>query len=162
MNAVTDAEIDALMDEYRAAYDFASEDTDFIETVHYQAREEIAIKRMLDAEGCKAFSNTFQDLYGMRQLPGIASQHLMAPGLWLRRRRGLESCRNDCYNKGNGRGQDRRHRLYGGLHLQPRARGHVQPGCPYAEVCPSVAAARPAWRFTPWASATVSRLPAGV
>ena len=80
MNAVTDAEIDALMDEYRAAYDFASEDTDFIETVRYQAREEIAMKKMLDAEGCKAFSNTFQDLYGMRQLPGIASQHLMARG----------------------------------------------------------------------------------
>ena len=51
MNAVTDAEIDALMDEYRAAYDFASEDTDFIETVRYQAREEIAMKKMLDAEG---------------------------------------------------------------------------------------------------------------
>ena len=80
MNAVTDAEIDALMDEYRAAYDFASEDTDFIETVRYQAREEIAMKKMLDTEGCKAFSNTFQDLYGMRQLPGIASQHLMAQG----------------------------------------------------------------------------------
>ena len=61
MNAVTDAEIDALMDEYRAAYDFASEDTDFIETVRYQAREEIAMKKMLDAEGCKAFS-ILQDL----------------------------------------------------------------------------------------------------
>ena len=27
-----------------------------------------------------AFSNTFQDLYGMKQLPGLASQHLMALG----------------------------------------------------------------------------------
>jgi len=35
---------------------------------------------MMDAEGCKAFSNTFQDLYGMEQLPGLASQHLMAQG----------------------------------------------------------------------------------
>jgi len=35
---------------------------------------------MLDAEGCMAFSNTFQDLYGMEQLPGLASQHLMAQG----------------------------------------------------------------------------------
>ena len=31
-------------------------------------------------EGCKAFANTFQDLYGMEQLPGLASQHLMALG----------------------------------------------------------------------------------
>ena len=35
---------------------------------------------MLDAEGCKAFTNTFQDLYGMEQLPGLASQNLMAQG----------------------------------------------------------------------------------
>ena len=77
MNEVTDAEIDALMDEYRASYEIA---TDNIESIRYQAREEIAMKKMFDAEGCKAFSNTFQDLYGMRQLPGLASQHLMAQG----------------------------------------------------------------------------------
>ena len=71
------SELDDLMDEYRASYDFA---TDNIETVRYQAREEIAIKKMMDSEGCSAFSNTFQDLYGMEQLPGLASQHLMALG----------------------------------------------------------------------------------
>ena len=77
MNEVTDAEIDALMEVYRASYDFATDD---IGAIRYQAREEIAIKKMLDAEGCQAFSNTFQDLYGMEQLPGLASQHLMAQG----------------------------------------------------------------------------------
>ena len=77
MDAVTDEEIDALMAEYAAQYEFATDD---LETVRYQAREEIAIKRMMDAEGCVAFSNTFQDLYGMKQLPGLASQHLMAQG----------------------------------------------------------------------------------
>ncbi len=77
MDAVTEAEIDALMDTYKASYDFATDD---METVRYQAREEIAMKKMMDAEGCKAFSNTFQDLYGMKQLPGLASQHLMAQG----------------------------------------------------------------------------------
>ena len=77
MNAVTDAEIDALMETYKASYDIA---TDNIEAIRYQAREEIAMKKMLDAEGCKAFSNTFQDLYGMEQLPGLASQHLMVQG----------------------------------------------------------------------------------
>ena len=77
MNAVTEAEIDALMAEYTAAYDIA---TDNIAAIRYQAREEIAMKKMLDAQGCKAFTNTFQDLYGMEQLPGLASQHLMAQG----------------------------------------------------------------------------------
>ena len=77
MNEVTDAEVDALMDTYRSSYDFA---TDNIDAIRYQAREEIAIKKMLDDEGCQAFSNTFQDLYGMEQLPGLASQHLMSQG----------------------------------------------------------------------------------
>ena len=77
MNAVTEAEIDALMAEYTAKYDINTENT---EAIRYQAREEIAMKKMLDREGCKAFSNTFQDLYGMEQLPGLASQHLMAQG----------------------------------------------------------------------------------
>ena len=77
MNAVTDAEIDALMDVYKASYDIA---TDNIDAIRYQAREEIAMKKMMDANGCKAFANTFQDLYGMEQLPGLASQHLMAQG----------------------------------------------------------------------------------
>ena len=77
MNDVTDAEIDAKMDEYRAAYTFKTDD---IESSRYQAREEIAMKKILDDEGCMAFSNTFQDLYGMRQLPGLATQNLMAHG----------------------------------------------------------------------------------
>jgi len=77
MNAVTEAEIDALMAEYTAKYEI---NTPNIEAIRYQAREEIAMKKMLDENGCMAFSNTFQDLYGMEQLPGLASQHLMAQG----------------------------------------------------------------------------------
>ena len=77
MNAVTEAEIDALMAAYTAHYDI---NTPNVEAIRYQAREEIAMKKMLDAEGCMAFTNTFQDLYGMEQLPGLASQHLMALG----------------------------------------------------------------------------------
>jgi len=75
--AVTDAEIDALVAEYKKNYDM---NTDNLVSVRYQAREEIAIKKMLDREGCKAYTNTFEDLCGMDQLPGLASQHLMAQG----------------------------------------------------------------------------------
>lgn len=77
MDSVTKDEIDKLFDEYLQSYELA---TDNIDAVRYQAKEEIAIKRMMDREGCRAFSNTFQDLYGMEQLPGLASQHLMAQG----------------------------------------------------------------------------------
>jgi L-arabinose isomerase len=77
MATVTDAEIDELVAVYKKEYDIA---TDIIAAIRYQAREEIAMKKMMDRNGCRAFSNTFQDLYGMEQLPGLASQHLMAQG----------------------------------------------------------------------------------
>lgn len=77
MNAVTEAEIDELMATYKESYDIATED---IAAIRYQAKEEIAMKKMMDRAGCKAFTNTFQDLYGMEQLPGLASQHLMSLG----------------------------------------------------------------------------------
>ncbi len=77
MNAVTDKEIEDLYKEYKKKYTVATKD---INAIKYQAREEIAMKKMMDANGCKAFTNTFQDLYGMEQLPGLASQHLMSLG----------------------------------------------------------------------------------
>ena len=77
MNEVCDAEIEELYRQYLAEYDVNTENTD---AIRYQAREEIALKKMMDANGCKAFTNTFQDLYGMEQLPGLASQHLMSLG----------------------------------------------------------------------------------
>ena len=77
MSLVTEAEVDALMNEYTSEYDINTEN---IDAIRYQAREEIAIEKMMTREGCTAFTNTFQDLYGMEQLPGLASQHLMAKG----------------------------------------------------------------------------------
>lgn len=77
MHTVTEKEIDELMTVYSSKYEIS---TDNIEAIRYQAREEIAMKKLLDSEGCMAFTNTFQDLYGMEQLPGLASQHLMAQG----------------------------------------------------------------------------------
>lgn len=77
MDKVTEAEIDALMAEYADKYTM---NTDDIASVRYQAKEEIAIKRVLDREGAKAYTNTFEDLHGMDQLPGLASQRLMEQG----------------------------------------------------------------------------------
>ena len=77
MGEISEEEIDTLMEEYLSKYEI---NTSNIEAIRYQAREELAMKRMMDANGCRAFSNTFQDLYGMEQLPGLASQHLMSQG----------------------------------------------------------------------------------
>lgn len=77
IQAVTEEQTDALMKEYEEKYVIA---TDNIESIRYQAKCEIAMKKMLTENGCGAFTNTFEDLYGMEQLPGLASQRLMEAG----------------------------------------------------------------------------------
>lgn len=74
---VTETEIDAQMDEYARYYDF---DTDNIDAVRYQAKEEIAIKKFLVEKNYGAFHTNFEDLQGLKQLPGLASQDLMRQG----------------------------------------------------------------------------------
>ena len=140
MNAVTEEEIDAMMSVYTEAYDIATEN---IEAIRYQAREEIAIRKMLDAEGCKAFSNTFQDLYGMEQLPGLASQHLMAEGYGYGGEGDWKVSAMTSILKAISEGQT------GGTTFMEDYTYHLVPGQEYSlgahmlEVCPSVASAKP-------------------
>lgn len=77
INEVSDAEVDERMAIYESAYDMH---TDNIESVRYQAKAEIAMRKLFEANNIGAFTNTFEDLYGMEQLPGLASQSLMADG----------------------------------------------------------------------------------
>lgn len=83
IDQVTDEEVDALFAEYKELYDFDYGDYDVDTWEHHvkvQARYEIALKRFLDAGGYTAFSDNFEDLHGMEQLPGLATQRLMAQG----------------------------------------------------------------------------------
>lgn len=77
VDAVTDDEIDCQMEEYKKYYQL---DTDNIDAVRYQAREEVAIKKFLDEGNFGAFHTNFEDLQGLRQLPGLAAQDLMRQG----------------------------------------------------------------------------------
>ncbi|MCR5451329.1 MAG: L-arabinose isomerase [Lachnospiraceae bacterium] len=75
---LTDSEIDAKMDEYKSKYTMA---TDREDVVREQAAYEVALEKFLDKYGAKAYTDTFQNLYGLNQLPGIASQNLMDKGI---------------------------------------------------------------------------------
>ena len=77
VDAVTEQEIDEQMEEYKKHYTMA---TDNIESVRYQAREEVAIKKFMDKEHFGAFHTNFEDLQQLRQLPGLAAQDLMRQG----------------------------------------------------------------------------------
>ncbi|MBO4330497.1 MAG: L-arabinose isomerase [Oscillospiraceae bacterium] len=138
MKKVTESEIDSLMEEYLSLYEL---DTDDPGAVRYQAREEIAIKRMLDAEGCLAFSDTFQDLYGLEQLPGLAAQHLMYSGYGFAGEGDWKTAALTAVMKAMG--------TEGASGFMEDYTYHLVSGNEYSlgahmlEVCPSLAAGRP-------------------
>ena len=75
---VTAAEAAAKLEEYTAKYVM---DTDKLDAVLEQAKYEIAFEKFMEKNGCQAFTDTFQNLFGLKQLPGIAAQNLMAKGV---------------------------------------------------------------------------------
>ncbi|MCL1823632.1 MAG: L-arabinose isomerase [Oscillospiraceae bacterium] len=77
IRGIPEARVDALMDEYSRKYIINTENT---ESIREQARMEAAMKELLEENHCCAYTNTFEDLYGMEQLPGLASQRLMEAG----------------------------------------------------------------------------------
>jgi L-arabinose isomerase len=79
---VTDAEIDKLVKLYEADYKIVwGKDKNFVlKSIREQARIEIAMRAFFKDTKSNAFTTNFQDLYGMKQLPGLACQRLMADG----------------------------------------------------------------------------------
>jgi L-arabinose isomerase len=78
VNEVSDAEVDRLMGTYRDLYDIAGQTPE--ESIRYAARQELGIRAFLEQGGFKGFTTTFEDLHGLRQLPGLGCQRLMADG----------------------------------------------------------------------------------
>ncbi|MEA5126817.1 MAG: L-arabinose isomerase [Proteiniphilum sp.] len=83
VEAVTDAEIDTLVAEYEQLYDFADDCKKGAEKhqfVRDAAAQEIGLRRFLQDKGAKGFTTSFNELEGMKQLMGFASQRLMTEG----------------------------------------------------------------------------------
>jgi L-arabinose isomerase len=79
MAQFTDAEVSKLVSEYRDSYTIAPEH-DKPDALAVAARIELGLRAFLTEGGFGAFTDTFEDLHGMGQLPGIATQRLMASG----------------------------------------------------------------------------------
>lgn len=83
VDSVEEARIDALVAEYLQAYDVADElapGGERHDSLRYGARIEAGMRRFLQSHGATAFTTSFEDLGGLRQLPGLAVQRLMAAG----------------------------------------------------------------------------------
>lgn len=82
MDKVSDADIDALVKVYENEYtiDWGNDKNFAMNHIKEQARIEIAMRRFFEERDIHAFTTNFQDLHGMKQLPGLACQRLMADG----------------------------------------------------------------------------------
>ena len=83
VNQVKEADIDKLIETYKTEYQISPEiikDGKLLESLKESARIEIGMRTFLAIGGFKAFTTTFEDLHGLKQLPGLAVQRLMADG----------------------------------------------------------------------------------
>ena len=81
--AVADAAIDGLVDAYDDAYDVAAplrRGGDRHAELRTAARIEAGLRSFMEDGGFGAFTDTFEDLGGLEQLPGIGVQRMMADG----------------------------------------------------------------------------------
>ncbi|MEP7251131.1 MAG: L-arabinose isomerase, partial [Ginsengibacter sp.] len=83
INAVSDKQIDSLIKDYNDQYVLATalkKDGKSADSLREAAKIELGLKGFLEQGNFKGFTDTFEDLHGMAQLPGIAAQRLMADG----------------------------------------------------------------------------------
>jgi len=83
INEVTEAQIDALIEIYEDSYNLMpslQKGGAQRASLREAAKIELGLESFLVAGNFKGFTDTFEDLHGMAQLPGIASQRLMAKG----------------------------------------------------------------------------------
>src|SRR5664279_3371480 len=83
VDGIPEAEVESLVGEYESTYDVATElrvGGDRHDALRYAARQELGLRSLLADLGAMAFTTNFEDLGGLRQLPGLAVQRLMAQG----------------------------------------------------------------------------------
>jgi L-arabinose isomerase len=146
VDEVSDAEVDALIEEYADAYEIVPELTaggDRHESLRYGARIEAGLRAFLTDGGFGAFTTNFQDLGGLRQLPGLAVQRLMADGYGFGGEGDWKTSVMLHTLKAMGSNDS------GGTSFMEDYTYHWGPGTPkilgahMLEVCPSIAAGKP-------------------
>jgi len=83
INAVSDSDVDGLCELYAKEYTLAKgleKGGDRYDSLRETAKIELGMRRFLEEGNYKGFTDTFEDLHGMAQLPGLPSQRLMNDG----------------------------------------------------------------------------------
>jgi L-arabinose isomerase len=146
INAVTDAQIDALCSVYEAEYRVADELAKGgarHQALRDSAAIEIGLRTLLEEGGFTAFTTTFEDLHGMKQLPGLAVQRLMGDGYGFAGEGDWKTAALTRVMKAMAHG------LEGGTSFMEDYTYHLDPANPLIlgshmlEICPSIASEVP-------------------
>ncbi|MDD9267999.1 L-arabinose isomerase [Paenibacillus sp. GCM10023248] len=141
---ISEAEVDQLMDEYNELYDITPEGRSagpVREAIREQARIELGMKSFLQEGGFGAFTTSFEDLHGLKQLPGLAVQRLMEQGYGFGGEGDWKTAaltrvmKIIAGNKGTSFMEDYTY------HMEPGQ--ELVLGAHMLEVCPTIAATRP-------------------
>jgi L-arabinose isomerase len=141
---ISEAEVDQLMDEYNELYDITPEGRTagpIRDAIREQARIELGMKAFLQEGGFGAFTTTFEDLHGLKQLPGLAVQRLMEQGFGFggegdwKTSALLRVMKIMANNKGTSFMEDYTYHMESGNELVL--------GSHMLEICPTISATRP-------------------
>ncbi|MDR6879671.1 L-arabinose isomerase [Bacillus sp. 3255] len=141
---ISEAEVNQLMDEYNELYDITPEGRSagpVREAIREQARIELGMKSFLQEGGFGAFTTSFEDLHGLKQLPGLAVQRLMEQGYGFGGEGDWKTAaltrvmKIIAGNKGTSFMEDYTY------HMEPGQ--ELVLGAHMLEVCPTIAATRP-------------------
>jgi len=143
VNNVSQAAIKKLLSEYGSDYKMTKSMANS-ETLKEAARIEAGMEEFLKAGNFKAFTTTFEDLHGLKQLPGLAVQRLMAKGFGFGAEGDWKTAALVRSMKVMANG------LKGGTSFMEDYTYHFDPkgmrvlGAHMLEVCPSIALSKPA------------------
>ena len=152
IDQVTDPQVDALVAEYRHSYtaDEALFTRDPARTrLRQEARIEAGLRAFLEEGGFTAYTDTFEDLHGLPQLPGLATQRLMAAGFGFGAEGDWKTAALLRAMKVMATG------LEGGTSFMEDYTYHLEPGrarvlgSHMLEVCPTIAGATPSLEIHP-------------
>jgi L-arabinose isomerase len=152
VNEVTESDVGKLVSEYEASYNVpvaTAKQSGLHKSLHEAARIELGLRAFLTGGGFSGFTDTFEDLHGLGQLPGIAAQRLMADGFGFGAEGDWKTCALVRAMKVMASG------LKGGTSFMEDYTYHFDAkrslvlGAHMLEICPSIAQGKPSLEVHP-------------
>lgn len=152
VNLVSETSISQLVEEYYESYkvdDSLRPNGQYFAALKESAKIELGLRNFLEAGSFKGFTTTFEDLHGLKQLPGLAVQRLMADGYGFGAEGDWKTAALVRSMKIMSAG------LKGGNSFMEDYTYHMQPphmralGAHMLEVCPSIASDKPSLEIHP-------------